>query len=286
MSIPVISVKGRNIPQAWESSLLELWNSGISIRTEYDSEGVPPSKDATMVMTIEEPYSEPRIHMCIPGGLEDLRKYVREVVDGVHDDWIDPKQGKWIYTYHQRLFGYEMGKDTIDQVNFMITKLTSAPHSRRAQAITWNPMLDPLSYDPPCLQRIWGRCVSDEKGKMWFNMNAHWRSRDAYKAAFMNLFALTELQRIIARRISEKAGNEIFAGRYVDISDSYHIYGSDFNDFRIRFLAMIGKRKFFNDNLTDSRTLRSDHPLVLKAFAKADDALLKEKSTGRKGTTG
>lgn len=284
MSIPVILARGRSISEAWERSLLELWRSGIPVKTEYDAEGVPPSKDATSIIVVEEPMSEPRIHLCIPGGLEDLRKYMREVVDGVHDDWIDPKQGKWIYTYHQRLFSYEMGKETIDQVNFMITKLSSTPHSRRAQAITWNPMLDPSSNDPPCLQRIWGRCVPDERGKMRFNMNAHWRSRDAYKAAFMNVFALTELQKTIAMGISVRSGKETVVGRYVDISDSYHIYGTDISDFRTHFLAMIDKRDFFNENITNSRTIRTDHPMVLKAFALADDALAKEKSTGRKGT--
>ncbi len=284
MSIPVLLVEGKSIPETWERSLLELWNSGVSMKTEYDSEAAPPSKDATMAMIVKEPMSEPRIHFCIPGGFEDLRKYVREVVDGVHDDWIDPKQGKWIYTYHQRLFNYEFGDDRIDQVNSMIEKLSSVPHSRRAQAITWNPKLDPESYDSPCLQRIWGRCAMSEGGTMYFNMNAHWRSRDAYKAAFMNMFALTELQKRISSGLSKRIGKEVLVGRYVDFSDSYHIYGSDFDDFKLRFLTIVEKREFFDETLTNSRTIRSNHPMVLKAFARADEMLEKEKPSGGKGT--
>jgi thymidylate synthase len=46
----------------------------------------------------------------------------------------------------------------------------------------------------------------------------------------MNAYALTELQKMIAGKISEKIGREVSVGRYVDISDSLHIYGSYFDD--------------------------------------------------------
>jgi thymidylate synthase len=46
----------------------------------------------------------------------------------------------------------------------------------------------------------------------------------------MNAYAFTELQKIIAGRISEKTGRTVDVGRYVDISDSLHIYGSYFNN--------------------------------------------------------
>ena len=66
--------------------------------------------------------------------------------------------------------------------------------------------LDPPTYDPPCLQRLWFRLLDDEAGRPVLNMNAHWRSRDAYKAAYMNVFALTDLQRTIAGRVAERIG--------------------------------------------------------------------------------
>lgn len=65
---------------------------------------------------------------------------------------------------------------------------------------------------------------------MSLNMNTHWRSRDLYKAWFMNAYAFTELQKLIAKRISEKIDQEVAVGRYVDMSDSLHIYGSYFED--------------------------------------------------------
>jgi len=74
-------------------------------------------------------------------------------------------------------------------------------------------------------------------------MNTHWRSRDAFKAAFMNMFAFTDLQKIIAQRISEKTGKNIEVGRHTDITDSFHIYGSYYKDFK-GFLDVVEKRDF------------------------------------------
>jgi thymidylate synthase len=118
----------------------------------------------------------------------------------------------------------------VDQVDYLIRKLAETGYSRRAQAITWNAKLDPPTDDPPCLQRIWGRLIEDDDGGLVFNMNTHWRSRDLYKAWFENVIALTTLMRRIANRISEEISKPVRVGRYVDISDSLHIYGSYFRE--------------------------------------------------------
>jgi len=46
----------------------------------------------------------------------------------------------------------------------------------------------------------------------------------------MNVYALTDLQRIIAEGIAKNRGEPVSVGRYVDISDSLHIYGSYFDE--------------------------------------------------------
>lgn len=242
-NIPILHVEGKTLPEAWEKAVLACWRHGVPVRTEYDKPGDPPSRDCTMVWAVEDPFAEPRIHRAFPGGLEDLEIYRQEVVDGVHDHWIAPEEGKWTYTYHKRLFSYEIEGRSIDQIGGLVDKLVEAGHTRRAQAITWNPRLDPPTYDPPCLQRLWCRILDDGKGGGVLNMNAHWRSRDAYKAAYMNVFALTDLQRLIARRVAEKAGKPVRVGRYADLVDSFHIYGSYFQEFE-GFLKMVEKRSF------------------------------------------
>lgn len=244
INIPVIVAKGKTLPEVWEEAVIKTWKEGISIRTEYDKPGDLPSKDCTLIMVCNEPLREPRIHRAFPAGLEDLEIYRQEVVDGIHDHWIDPAEGKWSYTYHQRLFKYEMEAQLIDQINYLTKKLADSYYTRRAQAITWNPRFDPGTDHSPCMQRLWCRMIEDEATKGYvLCMNTHWRSRDLYKAAFMNIFALTDLQRSIADEISRKISAPVRVGRYVDISDSAHIYGAYFKEFE-NFLSTVKKRPF------------------------------------------
>jgi len=241
--IPIFHIEAQTLPEVWEKAVLKTWQEGHPIKTEYDRPDEKLSKDCTMIMVIKSPMSEPRIHRAFPGSLEDLEIYKQEVVDGVHDHWINPAEGKWTYTYHKRIFGYETEGEQIDQIDYCIRKLSETPYSRRAQAITWNPKLDPETYDPPCLQRLWFRITKADDDKLFLNCNTHWRSRDAFKASFMNMFALIALQAKIADQLSQNIGKEVSVGRYVDISDSFHIYGSYFKEFE-RFLETVKNRSF------------------------------------------
>jgi thymidylate synthase len=239
--IPVISITADCLPEAWEKAVLGVWDKGVEVQTEYDKPEDRPSRDATVVVTITNPLTEPRIHKNFPGGPAELEVYRQEVVNGIHDHWIDPAGGKWTYTYHERLFAYCPVENIrgagiarpfkkVDQIQCIIDCLSQAGHSRRAQAITWMPTADPKTEDPPCLQRIWCRLVANEGGESSLNMNTHWRSRDLYKAWFMNVYAFTELQRLIAEEISRNRKRPVKVGRYVDISDSLHIYGRYFDE--------------------------------------------------------
>ena len=246
--IPVLHVEGDCIARAWENSLLELHAKGCNVKTEYDKPEDPPSKDATMLITITDPLADPMIHKDFPGGPLELQEYVMEVCDGIKDHLVrdpnDPKDTRWEYTYHQRMFKYEVPSlKPFDQIEILSQKLAKTPHTRRAQAITWKVWEDNDCYDPACMQSVWCR-ILEEEGQPVLSMNVRFRSNDAYKAAFMNIFALVQLQQRIAARISELSGRTVVVGRYVHVVDSYHIYGSYFKEFEGRFLGAMGKRTF------------------------------------------
>ena len=99
------------------------------------------------------------------------------------------------------------------------------------------------------MQSVWCRLL-EQDGQRVLSMNVRFRSNDAYKAAFMNIFALVQLQQRIAHRIAELSGQPVQVGRYCHMADSYHIYGSYFKEFEGRFLGMLQKRSF------EQRTLR------------------------------
>ncbi|MCX6983880.1 MAG: thymidylate synthase [Lentisphaerae bacterium] len=247
--IPVLTAKGKGIAEAWENSLVLLNKKGCDIKTMYDKPDDPPSKDATMMITIMNPLAEPMIHKDFPGGLEDLQEYVMEVVEGIKNHLVrdpnDPNDTRWEYTYNERLFKYRVPgtSEIYDQIEIIAKKLAETPYSRRAQAITWKVWEDNVCYDPACLQSIWCR-LTQERNVFYLNTNVRFRSNDAYKAAFMNMFALVQLQKKIADRISELSGKKVKLGRYVHIVDSYHIYGSYFNEFKERFINGLSRRSF------------------------------------------
>ena len=219
------------LPLAWEKAVIACWELGEAFPTEYDKPGDPNSRDVTALIHVTDPSAEPRIHRAFPGGLDDLEKYRSEVLYGVHDHWIDPSVGKWEYTYHQRLRRYDVPtRGVFDQIEGVAARLAAAPHTRRAQAVTYQVWNDMNIDDPTCLQRLWFR-ISDGR----LHMNCHMRSNDAFKAAFMNMHAFTELQAELAERLGVQVGS------YMHIADSFHIYGSYFSEFE-GFLKTVAGR--------------------------------------------
>ncbi|MCX6812490.1 MAG: thymidylate synthase [Candidatus Berkelbacteria bacterium] len=275
---PTVQVVSDCLARGWEESVVACWKYGAEIATQYDKPGDPKSRDIGLCLTILDPFAEPRLHRAWPGGFEDLEIYRREVVDGVHDHWIAPEEGKWEYTYHERLEYFQVPgiENPIDQISQVVDALVAQPYSRQAQAITWKPWADFGIKDPPCLQSFWFRIFDDQ-----LIMDCRIRSNDAFKAGLMNMYAFTDLQRIVAERISAKIGRKISVGHYTHTANSFHIYGSYFKDFFEGFWEDVenGRRTF------DQRTFRTDDPFVAELMAEAvvniDAKLAKEAKGGR-----
>ena len=234
-----VHIVDQSLPLAWERAVIACWQEGQSFPTEYDKPDDPNSRDVSALIHVTRPFDEPRIHRAFPAGLEDLEKYRAEVLYGVHDHWIDPSAGKWEYTYHERLFAYDVPQHGVfDQIAAAVEKLKAVPHTRRAQAVTWQVWNDTAIDDPACLQRLWFRIAEGA-----LHMNIHIRSNDAFKAAFMNMYAFTELQADMARQIGVEPGH------YMHLADSFHIYGSYFDEFE-GFLKMVESRDVENRTFT------------------------------------
>ena len=118
--------------------------------------------------------------------------------------------------------------------------------------------------------------MAGANGGLVLNMNTHWRSRDLYKAWFMNVYALTDLQRIIAGRISKNIGKEVSVGRYVDMVDSLHIYGSYFDN------AAVEVEKMRKGSFLD-RSWETSHPAFEMMTSEARENLAKDPDWYAKG---
>jgi len=275
LSLPIVQVTAKTLPEAWENAVVQVWERGAKVPTQYDKPDDPPSRDAIAVITVTDPMAEPRIHRAFPGGIVELEAYRQEVVEGIHDHWVNPAEGKWEYTYHERLFAYSVPglADPVDQIEYAVRALVDAPHTRRAQAITWKPWEDAGISDPACLQRLWFRILGDELA-----MNSHMRSNDAFKAAFMNMYAFTDLQRSVAERLSGELGREIRVGQYTHVCDSFHIYGAYFEEFE-SFLETLKartfkQRVFYTSDVED---------IINEAREQIAHSLREERTSGRRG---
>jgi len=285
-NIPVLTVCGHSLAQAYERALIALYRDGTRFATQYDKAGDPLSLDATMNITVEDPLADPMIHKAFPGGLADLREYVYEL-EGRKDNWVkamnDPQDTRWEYTYHGRLQNYGQWKELhdgktaftgpirVDQVAYVIDKLSTQPFSRQAQMITWMPNLDTACYDPPCLQSLWYRILTDDDGVQWLNANVRFRSNDAWGANFMNMFGFIQFNRdVIAAGIAQRTGKPTRLARLNWQADSYHIYGKDIEQAEQRLFKRLETTSF------EDRVYRMDDPAISEMYHEEEAAILKK----------
>jgi thymidylate synthase len=255
-SVPVLYAEGEGLAEAWENAVRKLFAEGCRVATSYDKPGDPPSIEASLTYVIRNPLAEPMIHKCFPGGPADLEEYSMEVCEGIKDHWqrdaSDPNDERWEYTYHARIFAFDVPgvKKPVNQFEIVARKLAGLDNpketfKRSNQIVLWKPWQDPGWASPPCLQRMWFRILPGADGRLWLNMNVHFRSRDAYDAAFMNSFAFIRLMKMMRDRVvslNPKLNHHL--GRYADTSDSIHIYGAKLAEVKKRFLGGIETRSW------------------------------------------
>jgi len=324
-------ISKKTVRDAWLSAVAQVLYNGDDIKTEYDKQEDPPSKDATVLIEIKDPISNPimrkdkvmkirskygnsfEVYGCMAdtfliGSIQS--GYIEEIMEGVNDHYIWDSGASFPYSYHDRIFNYspysledsihvnydlelvdndfvkkhqkllksdkvqtsgesniwkmknlvefDLNKKIseqvgiqkipievikfpkIDQIEYIIKKLKEKPYSRRAQAITWRPLVDPFHIDPPCLQRIYMR-VKDDK----LLMQTTWRSRDLFRAWEANVNGMIRIQKYVA----EQLGVEI--GHYLDFSNSLHIYGNTISEVKDMFERMKNKGEQFPDDVIE-----------------------------------
>lgn len=182
------TVHGKTLPEAYHKAILALYGS--------------ENGEISLTMMVLEPFSEPRISRCWPGGPRELEQYRQEMLDGILD--FEVEEGLWHYTYHQRFSKWIPG---------VIKELKRDPYSRRAAISIRDNLEDEGNENPACLQNI-QFMIRDGA----LHMYVLFRSNDGPRASFMNAFALTELQ----KRVADELGVPV--GTYTHRANNYHVY--------------------------------------------------------------
>ena len=230
--IPVLIAEGDCIARAWENAMLRaVRRRAATCKTQYDKPGDPPSKDATMIITVHEPLAEPMIHRDFPGGLRGAA--------GIRHGGLRGDQGP-LRPRPAAIRPTPAGNTrTINGCSrYEVPTLppdrpdrAALPAAGRDPATRGVPRRSPgrsgrttaATIRPVC--RASGAGSSRRTARRVLSMNVRFRSNDAYKAAFMNIFALVQLQSRIAARVGELCGRPLALGRYCHMADSFHIYG-------------------------------------------------------------
>jgi len=335
----VIYISKNNVRDAWLSAVAQVLYNGDDIKTEYDKPEDLPSKDATVLIEIKEPMSNPitrkdklmkfrskygnsfEVYGCMAdtylvGSIQS--GYIEEIMEGLNDHYIWDSGSSFPYSYHDRIFNYapfsledtihinydlelvdenfvkkheklikakkikttpesniwklnngveldldkkisnQLGIDKIpieiidfprvNQIENIVQKLKESPYSRRAQAITWRPLVDPYHIDPPCLQRIFMR-IKDGK----LIMQTTWRSRDLFRAWEANVNGMIRIQKSVADQL------EVEMGHYLDFSNSLHIYGNTILEVKDMLSRLKSRDEKFPEEILDF--IRNDKDL-------------------------
>lgn len=258
-NLPMICVEGESIPEAWENSLLALYNKGIWYARQGPKDKGRLQVDSSMTITVREPNSGPIQHKYLMSTESALLEYCIEILGAKDSLVVDPfydeaeHDTRWTYTYPGRFTTYNRGLGKgVNQLSNLIDRLAKEPWRRNNQMITWEPEKDMDSVDPPCMQRVWFFLVPIKEGVSKLNVNFHFRSRNPMHASHTNLNGEAVFQEYVRSKVEQRTEGKIkiISGRLVDINDSYHVSAQDQHDL-LDFINMLTKSKERGETIKD-----------------------------------
>lgn len=219
----------RSLEEAYSVAVNNVINSNVEVVTE---DGEHTLQSPPFTICIEQPWYYKYIHKNSPYGKEFYKKYAYDIVNGT--------SGHFVYDYHTRLFNYVINyynniiatfvepeiynpilDEHIDQINYIVEKLIEEPTSRRALAITWQPYIDEVKKDVPCLQYV--QCwIENDKVNIYFMM----RSNDILLAMPQNIFGFHKLHYYISKKVGKSMGK-----MYYSVVIPHIYYKRDANEF-------------------------------------------------------
>ena len=201
-------IRAPSLGRAHELVVKMILEKGWVLQTE-DAEATIEFEE--IALQVDTPLAEPLVSPNSRFQQKFVEKYARDLLEG--------SNASFEYDYHGRLFDWGEKLTSggspvhIDQIAYIVDKLKASPNSRRAIAITWNPVIDEKLDDCPCLQLV--QCIV-RNGELL--MRVVFRSNDMLTAAGANMYALVQLQKSIASRLGVQCGT------YTHFSLVPHIY--------------------------------------------------------------
>ncbi len=181
-----MEIKGKTLSDAWPKILDNIFRYGQEVE---DERGQKTLEVLNLVWTVTDSINSKRPSECSMGP-ESMEVYI--------DEMIDSDQGKFVYTYGNRL---QEHFEKVNQIQEAINRLKNCKESRRAISVTWDPFIDSKRDEVPCMMLVDFKI----RHKILYT-TALWRSHDAYGAIPANFLALKKLSEYVADNIGVKIG--------------------------------------------------------------------------------
>ena len=215
--------------RAYELAVRHVLTKGYQQETE---DGKQTIESDEIAIVLDHPLTEPMISTASPFKPALHRVYAENLLHGENENAFEYTYWRRLHQWGDQLYTGSPTLDTVvnDQVAYIVQKLRHDARSRRAVAVTWNPVVDQTVDDVPCLQLL--QCaIRDRK----LQMKVVFRSNDIHLAASANMYGLIKKQQQIADAIG------VPVGQYTHVALIPHIYyerDSDTLPAMIRHLAI------------------------------------------------
>jgi thymidylate synthase len=195
-------LRATTIPEAWYKGLSHIINTGDILTDERESR---IKEQLNLQITITKPFENP-LPSQFPWTREQLDTYAHQLISGEGSEGFK-------YTYGQRLRNWNR---QVDQLEYILHKITTNPNTRRATATTWMPYVDTRQEEVPCMVLL-----DFKKRRDQLHLTCVFRSHDFASAYPANLYGLTKLLEYTAKRTNTTPGE------ITTLSISAHIYEHD-----------------------------------------------------------
>lgn len=205
-----------------ETDFPNAWAKGIRNNLNFGFESNNAKEHIIMVRLTGNAINQilnHEVHPMFPFGANFIDAYCEEYTYEYLEDYIKlPEDKQFSYLYFERFARYRIsGIEHFNQIEALHNNLRNSVNSRQLQMITYIPKLDAFSVNPPCLQRIQVRQISDNL----VDLHYEFRSWDYFGAMPTNIIAITEMMKKYILKDDYNINSINVIGR------SAHVYNND-----------------------------------------------------------
>ncbi|MCL2116572.1 MAG: thymidylate synthase [Methanobrevibacter sp.] len=215
-----IFIETNEIAEGWEKLVKKIITEGVEV---HDERGSLTKEILNVMVSIKKPFGKNSkdFFNIKTSDISDIRVpegyfWSGDKLKTYSEQFINQDKQGFVYTYGNRLRSHF---SDVDQINEAIERLKNCRESRRAISVTWDPAIDSISDEVPCMILVDFKIRNDK-----LYTTALWRSHDIYGAWFPNVVGLTYLSQYVAEKV------DIAIGSVTIHSISAHIYEVNFDE--------------------------------------------------------